>query len=92
MEDRLKYHIAMAYNLYNIHDDTPRVQWRLAVIESVDKGGDGLIHSITAIARLYPLEVTATELPVSSTANEEKATLSTTQPQQCRTPHQAAIQ
>jgi len=84
-----------------IHDDTPRVQWRLAVIESVNKGGDGLIRSATVrtstgrtnrpIARLYPLEVAATEVPVSNTANEEKATLSTTQPQQCRTPRQAAI-
>ena len=59
-----------------IHDDTPSVKWRLAVIESVNMGGDGLIRSATEgistgrknwpIARLYPLEVTctATELPV----------------------------
>ena len=76
------------------------MQWRLTVIESVNKGGDGLIRSATVrtstrktnqpIARLYPLEVTATELTISSTVNEEKATLSTTQPQQ-RTPRQATI-
>jgi len=28
-----------------IHDDTPRVNWRMAVIESVNKGRDGVIHS-----------------------------------------------
>jgi len=53
-----------------IHDDVPRVQWKLAVIEGVNKGADGLIRSANVrtstgrtnrpIARLYPLEVTAT--------------------------------
>ena len=28
-----------------IHDDTPRIKWRLAVIEGVNKGADGLIRS-----------------------------------------------
>jgi len=55
-----------------IHDDTPRVQWKLAVIEGVNKGADGLIRSANVrtstgrtnrpIAKLYPLEVTATEM------------------------------
>ena len=54
-----------------IHDDTARVNWKLAVIESVNKGEDGLIRSANIrtttgrtnrpIARLYPLEVTAAE-------------------------------
>ena len=56
-----------------IHDDTPRVQWKLAIIEGVNKGADGLIRSANVrtstgrtnrpIARLYPLEVTAAEVP-----------------------------
>ena len=28
-----------------IHDDTPRIQWKLAIIEQVNKGADGLIRS-----------------------------------------------
>ena len=28
-----------------IHDDTPRVQWKLSVVEQVNKGTDGLIRS-----------------------------------------------
>jgi len=51
-----------------VHDDTPRIRWKL---EGVNKGADGLIRSAdirTAngktnrpISRLYPLEVTASE-------------------------------
>jgi len=54
-----------------MHDDTPRVQWKLAVIEQVNKGADGLIRSANVrtttgrtsrpIPRLHPLEVTAKE-------------------------------
>ena len=56
-----------------IHDDTPRIQWKLAVIEQVNKGADGLIHSADIrtstgktnrpIAKLYPLEISAAETP-----------------------------
>ena len=56
-----------------IHDDTSRVHWRLAVIERLNKGADGLTHSADIrtstgktnrpIAKLYPLEVTAAEVP-----------------------------
>ena len=59
-----------------IHDDTPRVQWKLAIIEGVNKGADGLICSTNVRtstgrtnrpnARLYPLEVTAAETPETS--------------------------
>ena len=52
-----------------IHDDTPRHQWRLGVIEELVKGDDGFIRSVTLhtaggrtnrpIACLYPLEVSA---------------------------------
>lgn len=55
-------------DVVQIHDDVPRSQWRLAVIEEVNRGDDGYIRSVTVrttngktnrpIARLYPLEVT----------------------------------
>ena len=54
-----------------VHDDTTRVNWKLAVIESVNRGADGMIRSANIrtangrtncpIARLYPLEVSAAE-------------------------------
>ena len=57
-----------------VHDDTARINWKLAVIESVNKGADGLVRSANIrtatgrtncpIAHLYPLEVTATEMTV----------------------------
>ena len=58
-----------------VHDDTARVNWRLAFIEAVNKGANGLIRSAdirTAtgrmnwpIARLYPFEVSSNEMSVS---------------------------
>ncbi|XP_065894153.1 uncharacterized protein [Dysidea avara] len=51
-----------------VHDDAARINWRMAVIESVNKGADGMIRSANIrtttgrnnrpIARLYPLEIT----------------------------------
>ena len=50
-----------------IHDDAPRVTWRLAVIEDLIVGGDGLVRAATIrtgnritnrpITKLYPLEL-----------------------------------
>ena len=48
-----------------IHDDVPRVIWRLAVIEHLIVGGDGLVQAATIctgitsrpITKLYPLEL-----------------------------------
>ena len=50
-----------------VNDDCPRLQWKLAVVDDLVKGNDGLIrsaHISTAnhktsrtITRLYPLEV-----------------------------------
>ena len=56
-----------------IQDDTPCMNWKLAVVERLNKGADGLTHSADIrtstgrtnrpIAKLYPLEVTAAEIP-----------------------------
>ena len=53
-----------------VHDDTPRVNWKYAVIESVIRGNDGLIRAVNIrtstgkttrpITKLYPLEVAST--------------------------------
>ena len=63
-----------------VHDDTARVNWRLAVIESLNKGEDGLVRSANIrtttgrinrpIARLYPLEVTAADQPTTDDQNQ----------------------
>ena len=54
-----------------VHDDIPRVKWRLAVVEDVIAGEDGLIRAANIrtstgksnrpVTKLYPLEVTASE-------------------------------
>ena len=72
-----------------VHDDSARVNWKLAIIESVNKGKDGLIHSANIrtatgrtncpIAYLYPLEVTATE----KTAKPPSVKTSETQSENC---------
>ena len=59
-----------------IHDDAPRTQWRLGVVEYLNKGNDGFARSAKVrtstgqtnrpITKLYPLEVTAAELPWST--------------------------
>ena len=69
-----------------IHDDTPRVQWKLAVIEQVNKGADGLICSANVrtstertnqpIVRLYLLEITATEIPTTMKISRSRHNLS----------------
>ena len=65
-----------------IHDDTPRIHWRFGVVERVNKGSDGHARSANIrtstgqtnrpIARLYPLEVTAAELPQAA-GHQKKA-------------------
>ena len=58
-------------NIVLVHDDLARVKCKVPIIESVNKGKDGLIRSANIctatrrinrpIAHLYLLEVTATE-------------------------------
>ena len=62
-------------DIVQIHDDAPRSQWKLGVIDGLTRGNDGYIRSVTVhtasgrtnrpIARLYPLEVSADECSVS---------------------------
>ena len=52
-----------------VHDDKPRLQWKLTVVEDLIKGNDGLIcaahigtdnvKTTQPIVKLYPLEVTS---------------------------------
>ena len=65
-----------------IHDDAPRNQWKLGVIEGLNRGNDGYIRSVTVrtasgrinrpIARLYPLEVSVDECSVNKGSEELK--------------------
>ena len=51
-----------------VHDNSPRVNWKLAVVESLVEGNDGFVRSATVrtahgvtnrpVAKLYPLELT----------------------------------
>ena len=50
-----------------VHDDSPRMNWRMAVIEELSVGGDGLVRAANIrtnsgktnrpITKLYPLEI-----------------------------------
>jgi len=52
-----------------IHDDCPRLKWRLAVVQELQRGNDGFVRSVIIrtdkgvtnrpISKLYPLEVNA---------------------------------
>ena len=54
-----------------VHDDTPRINWRLAVVEDTISGEDGLIRAANIrtstgktnrpVTKLYPLEITAAD-------------------------------
>ena len=61
-----------------VHDDSPRITWKLAVIEELMKGKDGLVYAAkirTAqgnhpIAKLIPLEVSS-DVANSSSTNDD---------------------
>ena len=81
-----------------IHDNTPRIQWKLAIIEEINKGEDGFIRSANVktstgktnrpITKLYPLEVKEAEQSTMDSTGET-ATTPTQLPQ--RPVHQAAL-
>ena len=86
-----------------IHDDLPRNQWKLAVIEDLKKGDDGYIRSVTVrtasgrtnrpIARLYPLEVSADEYSTNGSIEQSTRRVSTgaDEPTQQRPTRRAVI-
>jgi len=59
-------------NVVLIHDDNPRVNWKLALVTSSNRGRDGLVRSVNLhtangttnrpITRLHPLEVQTKEV------------------------------
>ena len=61
-------------DIVQIHDDGPRLSWRLAVIEELITGNDGLVRAAIVrtsagrtnrpIVKPYPLEVTSVETTV----------------------------
>ena len=52
-----------------VHDDSPRISWKMAVVEELITGGDGLVRAANIrtcngktnrpIVKLYPLEITS---------------------------------
>ena len=67
-------------DVVQVHDDTKRINWRLAVIESLIAGKHGLVRAANIrtstgcsnrpIAKLYPVEVRATTPPTNCTVEE----------------------
>jgi len=62
-----------------VHDDCPRINWKMAVVESLVTGGDGLVRSVSIqtkngitnrpVSKLYPLELS--EENVNTTAQDK---------------------
>ena len=69
-----------------MHDDIPKVNWKLAAIQQVINGKDGLIRAANIrtangvtnqlITKLYPLEVTASGVKSFSDTNSDSVTSS----------------
>ena len=67
-------------DVVQIHDYVPRSQWKLGVIEELNRGNGGYIRSVTVctangrtnrpIACLYPLEVSTDECPMNETSKD----------------------
>ena len=81
-----------------VHDDSARVNWKLAVVESLNKGADGLVRSANIrtatgrtnrpIAHLYPLEVTVNS---EVTAKLIPKKISENQIEDCPTPMRKSV-
>ena len=67
-----------------VHDDQPRLTWKLAVVEDLIVGNDGLVrashirtanhHTSRPIIKLYPLEVTSEVEDCMNNTNESNST------------------
>ena len=68
-----------------IHNDGPRLHWKLSIVDSLIQGNDGLVRAVNVrtnnrvtsrqISRLYPLEVS---LPSNNQTEHSNATEITT--------------
>ncbi|XP_065902524.1 uncharacterized protein [Dysidea avara] len=83
----VKEQIVKVGDIVLVHDDVPRARWRLAVIEELIKGLDGLTRSAKIrtkagrtnrpIAKLYPLEVNSASETAATPASSNNETAST---------------
>jgi len=89
-----EHHRASGYNTQQIrqsdvvlvHDDCPRITWKMAVVEELLKGKDGLVWAANIrtangktncpIARLIPLEVSSNSVSNNSTSAKDASTQS----------------
>ena len=89
-----------------VHDDKPRVQWKLAVVEDLIEGGDGMVRAAhirmdklkttRPIVKLYSLEVSDNEVRnqasthLTSRPDDEQVSQSTEGPRSTTRPKQTA--
>ena len=69
-----------------VNDDGPRINWKLAIVENLVEGNDGLVHSAAVrtrhgvtnrpVAKLYPFELTS-EVRTDITNNRDTAVAQT---------------
>ncbi|XP_071178001.1 uncharacterized protein [Mytilus edulis] len=74
-------------DIVQVHDDKPRNRWKIAIVEELVVGNDGLIRSETIrtnsgrtthpIVKLYPLEINEEELPNTADETNEVGTRTT---------------
>ena len=88
-------------DVVQIHDEGQRLNWRLAVIEELITGKDGLVRAANIrtstgrtnrpIVKLYPLEVTSSEAPATNSKNDAKIPMEdTVTPEQEKRPQRRA--
>ena len=87
-------------DVVSVHDEGPRVNWRLAVITKLLVGGDGLIHAAEIrtstgttnrpIAKLFPLEVNSTTDSIQHVLEPQKRPAEETRPGSTRPLRQSA--
>ncbi|XP_061171676.1 uncharacterized protein LOC133181152 [Saccostrea echinata] len=69
-------------DIVQIHEEKPRIMWKLAVVEELIQGRDGFVRAVTLrtkngltnrpILKLYPIEVNENELQIQSSDRVSK--------------------
>ena len=82
-------HIIKMGDVVQIHDDSPRITWKLGVVDELCQGKDGYTrsvkirtkHGLTSrpISKLYPLEVSDSTVPSTMPATETRERKSKTE-------------